>query len=314
MPDDEDSDGQTIFSSDDLVRRFLSYHTTERRSSLGTKVNYERELNRLNIWAHGRNKTLTTLDDKDLSAWQQHLSKDVRLQPSSIKVSLAAVRGFYKFLLLDGIIRKDPTRNLRSPIAEQRLPRHLQKDELEDLLTAADPSESGGLLARAIVSLLYASGLRVSELTKLRLCDLNPDAAHVIVQGKGSKQRKVPVGKDALHWLEKYLRVDRRSGHPKRTPLFTKPNGKPLTTAWVRTLFKNLRQKAGLDEVTPHTMRHTFATHMLEGGADARSIQELLGHSDLTTTQVYTHVTNNRLRESYDRCHPRASERPRKND
>ncbi len=167
-------------------------------------------------------------------------------------------------------------------------------------------------MARAVLSLLYATGLRVAELVSLRHGDLNIDTGLAKVIGKGSKQRSVPVGRDALAWVIKYLGGARRAGAQKTAPLFVKKNGRPLTTAWVRSLVKRYSAQAGVPCVTPHVFRHTFATHLLDGGADTRSIQAMLGHSNLSTTQIYTHVAGGRLRAAYDAHHPRAATTRRK--
>lgn len=297
---------QDAATQDPTVRDFLVFITAEHGSSQRTKANYERELNYLSQRARAAGKTLVELDHTDLSDWQRDLTKARRLSSSSIRIALAAVHGLYRFLLIDGVITADPTRNLTAPPKAQKLPRHLDPEQIDSLLAAPDTSTQEGLLARAVLSLLYATGLRVAELVSLKHGDLNIDTGLAKVIGKGSKQRSVPVGRDALGWVVKYLGGARRAGAQKNAPLFVKMNGRPLTTAWVRSLVKRYSAQAGIPCVTPHVFRHTFATHLLDGGADTRSIQAMLGHSDLSTTQIYTHVAVDRLRASYDRHHPRS--------
>jgi integrase/recombinase XerD len=173
------------------------------------------------------------------------------------------------------------------------------------LLAAPDVATDTGVRDRALLELMYAAGLRVSELVVLKLADVEIHAGLVTLQGKGSKQRRVPIGKSAIHWLQRYATV-RAAWGQEHKPQFFLQQGKPLTrqTAW--TIIKKLAKQAGLQEVSPHTLRHSFATHLLQRGADSRSVQALLGHSDISTTQIYTHITDRHLRSAYDRHHPRS--------
>lgn len=291
---------------DPLIKQFILYKTTERYVSQRTTINYEHELNRLDAWAARRGKKLVALERSDISDWIQYLAKIECLKPTTISIALSAARGFYRFLALDGHITKIPTDQIKTPQGEYKLPTHLNETEVERLLSMPDTSHLDGIRDRAVLELLYAAGIRVNELVKLTIGSTNLDAAHLTVHGKGSRQRIVPIGKHAVHWVNAYLQQSKRLLQPKTAPLFKKKNGKPITTAWVRTLVKRYSQAAGVAKATPHTIRHTFATHLLDHGADTRSIQKLLGHADLSTTQIYTHVSSTRLQQSYDQHHPRA--------
>lgn len=314
MPDSPQEPQQPARTADPLIKRFLLHKTTERGISPRTFTNYQHELTRLDAWAWRRGKKLLDLERSDLSEWIQHLSKNESLKTATINIALAAARGFYRFLALDGHLTQMPTDQLQSPQAEQKLPRHLSEPEVNDLLSRPDTTGLDGIRHRAVLELLYATGIRVDELTKLTIGSTNLDAGHINVHGKGSKERIVPVGKDAISWLLKYLEKSKRLHQHKTAPLITKKNGSPITTAWVRALVKRYSAAAGISQVSPHTMRHSFATHLLDHGADTRSIQSLLGHTDLSTTQIYTHVSGNRLRDSYDNHHPRSGTKPKSDD
>jgi integrase/recombinase XerD len=187
------------------------------------------------------------------------------------------------------------------------LPRFLTEEEMEKLLAVPDTGSAEGLRDRAMLELMYAAGLRVSELVSLKLADLNLDAGLVVCHGKGSKERRVPIGKSATHWLQQYVSVVRaRAARGGRTQLFLNSLGSSLTRHVVWGMIKRYSERAGLRDVSPHTLRHSFATHLLQRGADSRSVQALLGHSDISTTQIYTHITDRHMRSTYDRHHPRA--------
>jgi integrase/recombinase XerD len=224
--------------------------------------------------------------------------------------ALSAARGFYRFLLLDGHVKADPTAEICAPQGGQKLPRFLTQEEVERLLAAPDTSTPEGVRDRALVELLYATGLRVSELAALTVASVDMDGGVLFCTGKGSKQRRVPVGRSAVDWLQRY-RAARRvllAGRESQR-LFVGYLGAPVTRQGVWAMLKRHAAKAQIRGVTPHVLRHSFATHLLEHGADTRSVQAMLGHSDLATTQIYTHVTGERLRTVYERHHPRAKGR-----
>ncbi len=235
--------------------------------------------------------------------------KELGKATSTIARNLASIRTFYQFLLRDQYIDADPSQNLDSPKLEKHLPRVLTVEQMDYLLTLADTSEPLGKRDQAMLELLYATGIRVSELVTLKLEDLNLSMGFVKCFGKGSKERIIPVGSQAQQALTDYL----ENGYPllvrphSGNSLFLNRHGRELTRQGFWGILKNYARRMHLDFViTPHTIRHTFATHLLDRGADLRSVQEMLGHVDISTTQIYTQVTKSRLREVYSKTHPRA--------
>ncbi len=292
----------------DLIREYLAHLEVERGLSANSRESYRRDLTRLDALAGKRGKSIETLERPDISAWLADLSRE-GLAPSSIARMLSAASGFYRHLQRDGHLKTNPTENVTSPRGEQKLPRHLTEEEVERFLGIPNTMIAEGVRDRAVLELLYATGLRVSELANLLVSDIDLDQGLLRCRGKGSKERLLPVGKSALRWLEMYLHGKQRaeaSLKGKKQLLFLVNRGEPMTRQWVWTLVSECAKRAGLADVSPHTFRHTFATHLLEHGADTRSVQMLLGHADLATTQIYTHVSNNRLRQSYNKYHPRA--------
>ena len=288
----------------DFVREFLSYIQVEKGLATNTLQSYARDIARLQTWAQENGKHVEALQRKDLREWIASMSRD-GLAPSSVSRSVSAARGFYRFLMLDGHIKRHPAEDLHTPQGHSYLPRFLSEEEIETLLATPDTSTDEGIRDRALLELTYATGVRVSELVGLQASDLDIHAGLVSCHGKGNKQRRVPVGKSAVHWLRQYLRVRKRLGSETRPHLFLH-HGRAMTrqTAWA--IIKKHAAKAGLPDISPHTLRHSFATHLLQHGADSRSVQALLGHSDISTTQIYTHITDQHMRKAYDRFHPRA--------
>ncbi len=231
------------------------------------------------------------------------------LESRSIARHLTTLRNFISFLLREGKLKTDPASLLAAPRQWRRLPKLLNRADIERLLAAPDPASPEGQRDRAMLELLYASGLRVSELCELQLSDLNQEFGVVRVIGKGNKQRLVPVGRSALAAAGEYLRSGRPAllGRRASKHLFVTRRGGGMTRQGFWKLLRNYGMKAGIGcRLTPHVLRHSFATHLLEGGADLRSVQTMLGHSDISTTQIYTHVMRSRLREIVDRHHPRS--------
>lgn len=222
---------------------------------------------------------------------------------------LSTLRGFYAFLLREGRVPRDPTEHLGSPKQWQTIPKFLNIEQIEKLSQSPDAARTTGLRDHAMIELLYATGLRVSELCTLGVADLNSDMGVLRATGKGRKQRMVPVGKAALQAVRAYLETARPAilkGRPCRY-LFVTARGGPMTRQAFWKLLRGHARKAGVfHHLTPHTLRHSFATHLLEGGADLRSVQTMLGHQDISTTQIYTHVMRSRLRQTVDEHHPRA--------
>ena len=266
---------------------------------------YGRDLVRLKVWAEAQGKDIGDLERADLRGWIADLSRE-GLSPASVSRAVSAARGLFRFLMLDGHIQKHPAEDLNTPQGGTHLPRFLTVEEMERLLSAPDIRTDEVLRDRAMLELLYAAGLRVSELVGLKRSDLNLDAGLVVCHGKGSKERRVPIGKSATHWLQQYAAVRARSGHASKPQLFLSGLGAPLTRQFAWKMLNRYSQSLGLKHVSPHTLRHSFATHLLQRGADSRSVQALLGHSDISTTQIYTHITDRHMRATYDRHHPRA--------
>ena len=288
----------------DFTREFLAYIQVEKGLARQTLESYARDLARLNDWATKNGKLIHELTRGDLRKWIASLSRE-GLAPTSVSRAVSAARGFFKFLMLDGHIKRHPAEELDTPQRVAYLPKFLTEDEMNRLLTAPDVSTEQGVRDRAILELMYAAGLRVSELLSLRQTDLDILAGLVVCHGKGSKQRRVPIGKSAIHWLQQYAAVKASYGKSTSTYFFLN-RGKPLSRQLAWALIRGYAVQVGIKNVSPHTLRHTFATHLIQRGADSRSVQALLGHSDLSTTQIYTHITDRHLRSAYDRHHPRA--------
>lgn len=285
---------------------FLSYLRVERGLSANTLSAYRNDLAKLARFAKSAGKDLLSLHANDLAGFMRSLHEQ-GLHPKSVARALVAVRGFYKYLIQDGHLKLDPSSNLEAPKAWQSLPRFLATEEVERLLSCPDLSTDMGVRDKAMLEVLYATGLRVSEIVGLAPSNLNLELGFLTVFGKGSKERAVPLGQTAVHWTRKYLSLRARLAHGRETAaLFIADNGQPLTRQSFWRLVVSYGEKAGIGHITPHLLRHSFATHLLENGADLRSVQMMLGHSDISTTQIYTHITNERLREIYKKFHPRA--------
>lgn len=286
--------------------RFLNYLRVERGLSANTLFAYRRDLSKLRLFALSRDKDVLSLEADDLASFMRTLHEK-GLAPKSVARALVAVRGFYKFLIQDGYLKLDPSVNIESPKSWQSLPRFLAPEEVERLLSTPDPSTITGLRDKAMLEVLYATGLRVSELAGLAAGNFNLDLGFITVFGKGSKERAIPIGLTAIDWTKKYMASRAKSALSKTTKsLFVSDRGGPLSRQALWRIIVSLGEKAGIGHITPHLLRHSFATHLLENGADLRSVQMMLGHSDISTTQIYTHITNERLREIYKKLHPRA--------
>jgi integrase/recombinase XerC len=288
----------------DSVAQFLDYLDHERGASPHTLRGYATDLAEFRTFLARQGVTdLARADSRAIRAWLAWLH-DRKLAKSSIARKLATVRSCFKFLARRGAVELNPARQVRSPKLPKRLPSFLPKDESKDLLDLLPEPSAAGLRDRALLELLYASGLRVAECCGLDRDDVDRRQGTVRVMGKGGKERVVPAGDAALQAVDAWLAVRGE----ERGPLFTNSRGGRLTTRSVHRIVKGRARAAGIDRrVTPHTLRHSFATHMLGEGADLRLIQELLGHSRLSTTQRYTHVSPEHLMKVYDASHPRAN-------
>lgn len=288
-----------------LVREFLTYLQVEKGLARNSLESYGRDLARLEEWAGARGKSVESLTRTDLRGWIADLSRE-GLSPASVSRAVSAARGLFRFLMLDGHLQRHPAEDLSTPQKGAHLPRFLSEEEMERLLARPDVSTDEGVRDRAMLELMYAAGLRVSELVGLKRADVNLEAGLVSCHGKGSKERRVPIGKSATHWLEQYIGARARAGKAHHPHLFLNSLGAPLHRNFAWAMIKRYAERAGLDHVSPHTLRHSFATHLLQHGADSRSVQALLGHRDISTTQIYTHITDRHMRATYDRHHPRA--------
>lgn len=288
----------------DFLREFLSYIQVEKGLSRNTLQSYARDLARLQSWAAKNGKEVAELERKQLREWIASMSRE-GLAPSSVTRAVSAARSFFRFLMLDGHLKRHPAEDLSTPQRNSYLPRFLTEDEIDRLLAAPDTSTDEGVRDRALFELMYATGVRVSEVVGLQVLNVDLQAGLVSCHGKGNKQRRVPIGKAAIHWIQKYLSVRKRLGSESKPHLFLH-RGRVMTrqTAWA--IIKQHAATAGVPDISPHTLRHSFATHLLQHGADSRSVQALLGHSDISTTQIYTHITDMHMRKAYDRFHPRA--------
>ena len=288
----------------DFVKDHLTYLQVEKGLARHTLESYRRDLARLDRWAAKNGKPIAELTRPDLRKWIASLSRE-GLAPSSVARAVSAARGFFRYLMLDGHIKHHPAENLDTPQKFSYLPKFLTEDEIDRLFAAPDVSTDQGIRDRAMLELMYAAGLRVSELVTLRQTEVDLHSGVVNCHGKGSKERRVPVGKSAIHWLQRYAKVKAGYGQSPYANLFLH-RGKPLTRHVAWAMIKTYAEQIGLQNVSPHTLRHSFATHLLQHGADSRSVQALLGHSDISTTQIYTHITDRHLRAAYDNHHPRA--------
>ena len=291
----------------DDVKLFLEYITVELGLSPNTKQAYVRDIE---LFQKNAEKDLRQVKPSDIIAYMQCL-KNRGYAPTSIARRLAALKSFYRFMNAEGYISSDPAQVIEAGTKGTRLPRVLNLNEVELLLDAPDTATDEGYRDRTMLELLYATGMRVSEMVNLKVSNLNLNMKYVIAFGKGSKERIIPLGKTAIRYLDTYLNVVRpkflHAENNEEKHLFLTVYGNGMTRQRFWQIIKDYGQKAGIrKELSPHILRHSFATHLLDNGADLRSVQELLGHSDISTTQIYTHLTNKRLRLIYDKAHPRA--------
>jgi integrase/recombinase XerD len=296
---DEGRDGRR------LILDFLAHLELERGLARNTLAAYRTDLLALDAFLSARGSTLASAQHGELAAFLG----GPRAAAATRRRRLACVRSFYRHLRREELLDHDPTADLRGPRAPARLPRALTRDQVRKLLAAPRGTDALALRDRALLELMYACGLRASEVVALELGDVDLDEAMLRARGKGAKERLVPIGRHALAAVRAY----RERGRPALVGLRSEPHllvnarGSALTRQGLYKIIRKHAARAGLEaSMSPHTLRHTFATHMLAGGCDLRSLQEMLGHSDLSTTQVYTHVSAERLRETYFRAHPRA--------
>ncbi len=292
------------------IESFISSLKEERNLSPYTTKNYKIDLKQLLNYLSSKGSLFLTpsrIDHEVARRFLIYLEKQ-RYSRRSLARKIAACRSLFKYLVREGEAKVNPFKLISTPKLKKKLPNFLYMDEINRLLEKPSPSSPRGLRDRAILELLYATGIRISELIKLTTSDVDLTEGEARVLGKGRKERIVLLGSEAIKALKKYLAQGRRPLNKLgRKPLFISRQGSPLSERSVQRMISHYSRKAGIGRrVTPHTLRHTFATHLLEGGADLRSVQELLGHGSLSTTQMYTHITKERLKSIYDSFHPRA--------
>jgi integrase/recombinase XerD len=295
------------------IHVFLSYLRVERGLAQNTILAYGRDLRRFAEFLRKRQKQrMEDVTREDVVDFLSNLYKE-KLDSRSVARFLVSMRGLYKFAMMEEMVHTDPTENLESPKIRNSLPTYLRVEEIDKLLAAPNLATPIGLRDRAMLEVLYSTGLRVSELLNLRISDVDMRVGCVRCIGKGDKERLVPIGRKAIEAVEQYLAHGRplfarpSSPPPHHQVLFLTRNGKRLSRVSIWKILHDYGMRLGLrGRLTPHKLRHSFATHLLERGADLRSVQLMLGHADISTTQIYTHVVEERLKEIYKAHHPRA--------
>jgi integrase/recombinase XerD len=286
---------------------FLDYVAVEKGLAANSLSAYRTDLRRFGAWLRDQEKDLESVERIDIVRYFQSL-RTAGISARSVARALAAIRGLFRFLVAERHLTHDPTENLENPKLWSTLPKSLLASEVEALLKAPDLATPEGLRDGAMLELLYATGLRVSELIRVRMDDLVMDAGFLRTMGKGSKERIVPFGDRARDAIVAYIEKGRGEFNSKNDAhLFLSRLGRPMTrqSFWLK-IVRYARAAGITSHISPHVLRHSFATHLLENGADLRSVQLMLGHSDISTTQIYTHVTRSRLQKLYDAYHPRA--------
>ena len=297
----------------DVKRRFLGHLTLEKGMSANTAHAYSDDVDKLVSFFADAGVGIERATTDDLERFVCTL-QDVGIQPRSQARIISGVKGFYKFLMLEGYVDTDPTALLLTPKIGRHLPEVLTTDEIDQMIDCIDMSKAEGQRNRAIIETLYGCGLRVSELVTLKLSQLFMEEGYVVIQGKGNKQRLVPISPVAIEQITLYLEQTRNHQVAQRGSedvLFLNRRGAMLTRQMVFHIVKQLCELAGIRKViSPHTLRHSFATHLLEGGANLRAIQQMLGHESITTTEIYVHIDRTRLRDEILLHHPRNASHP----
>ncbi len=291
------------------IKGFKSYLTIERSLSSNSVDAYIRDVQQLALFAENQKKTEIQIDKSDLSEFVAAISKSGKAARSQARI-ISGIKAFFKYLIMEDYIKADPTELLEAPKIGMKLPDTLSVEEIDKLISAIDLSKEQGERNRAMLEILYSCGLRVSELITLKLSNISFAEGFIKVVGKGNKERLAPIGSTALKYLNIYLNEVRnhqkiQKGH--EDIVFLNRRGKQLTRVMIFTIIKQLAEKISLKKkISPHTFRHSFATHLIQGGADLRAVQEMLGHESITTTEIYTHLDKEYLKEAIISFHPRA--------
>jgi tyrosine recombinase XerC len=289
---------------DRYIDKFIRYLEIERNASKYTLINYKVDLKSLMEFL--REEPIEKVDYVVLRRYLAHV-KELNLSKVSIARKIASIRSFFKFLFREGIIKSNPTSSLSTPKRDKHLPKFLDEKEIVLLLESPGKDDEAGLRDGAILETLYSTGIRVSELVGLNVETVDQIGGVIKVYGKGKKERIVPIGDRALQSIRDYIKKRRASKTKDPGALFFNKNGGRLTDRSIRRIINKYILKTSIQQkISPHTLRHSFATHLLDHGADLRSVQELLGHANLSTTQIYTHITTERLKSAYQKAHPRA--------
>jgi integrase/recombinase XerC len=285
---------------DRYIEKYIRYLEIEKNSSVHTLLNYRKDLDEFKKFLGE-----SSIGSVDYLTLRKFLSvlREKNLKSRSIARKLSSLRSFFKFLNREGFLHNDPTRLILSPKQERHLPIFLTEGEVTKLVESPDPAEPFGLRDRAILETFYSTGMRVSEIRSLNLEHIDFFSQAVRVMGKGKKERLVPIGDKALRAIREYIAQRKQ----QQQAVFLNKNGARLTERGLRVILdKHIHRTALKENISPHSLRHSFATHLLDRGADLRSVQELLGHANLSTTQVYTHLTTEKLKSIYEKAHPRA--------
>lgn len=297
---------------EDQVLDFLSYLEFECNASSNTLSAYRTDLLQFGSFLRSRDAELTELVQSDIAAYLDQLSSTGVASGKTLNRKLSSLRSFYKHLRRENFVSHDPTVKVKAPLSSRKLPQVLSRGEVTSIIELAAGADPCGVRDRAILELMYACGLRATEVVTLELSNVDWDESTLRTIGKGDKERLVPIGREAMLALRRYL----AQGRPQlvkgaaRHALFVNFRGSPLTRQGLYKIVRKYATEAGLaDRTSPHTLRHSFATHLLAGGCDLRSVQEMLGHADVATTQTYTHLSSERLKDVYFDAHPRASRR-----
>lgn len=289
---------------------FMDYLYAEKGYSIHTMDSYSRDLAQFAEFVCSVSDiNISQLSATEVSMFNRYLSDEKNLAINSIARKITAVRSFMKYLETESVVKQGTTEDIATVKNERRLPKALSRKQVEEIIEKMPWEKPMEIRDRAVVELLYATGMRVSELTGAKISDLSITDGFVRCRGKGAKMRMAPVGRTAIEWIEKYLSEVRPELAEKvgSDILFLNRRGNPMSRNSVWILVKKLAHNAGMvANISPHTFRHSFATHMMENGADLRAVQEMLGHVDISTTQIYTHVTRSRMREVYKKFHPRS--------